>query len=89
MPRATIPYDAIRSKLFQMFPEPTFRYVRLRKPDRYNNLKAPTTIYDRTSGNFKAIGYRCAVVYERFEALSEDLDRGIFRQVRDIVLVEL
>ena len=89
MPRARIPYDEIRRKLYEMFPEPTFRFVRLRTPDRYNNLKAPTTIYDRRSGNFKTIGYRCAIIYERFEKFSDDLERGIFRQVRDVVLVEL
>lgn len=72
-----------------MFPEPTFRSVRLRAPSRENNLKAPTTIYDRRSGNFKTIGYRCSVVYQRFEALSEDLEDGIFKTVRDVVLVEV
>jgi len=88
MPRAKIPYDAIRSKLRSMFPEPAYRFIRLRIPDRYNKIKAPTTIYDRTSGNFQTIGYRCDVVYEIFTGFSSDL-RAEYSQVRKKILVEI
>ena len=86
MPRATIPYEDIRAQLEYMFPYPTCR-VRLRTPSRYNDVKAPVTVYDRSKGNFGKIGYKCQIVLEMFEGLSEDLTQPIWNQRRLTVVV--
>ena len=86
MPRATIPYEDLQAELERMFPWPTCR-VRLRRPKRDNNVKAPTTIYDRTGGNFKKIGYRCEIFIEMFTGLSEDLETTRWDRQRMTVLV--
>ena len=88
MPRATIPYDELQQELDKMFPWPTCR-VRLRKPDRYNNLKAPVTVYDRTDGKFQRIGYRCNIFIEMFTGLADDLTTTEWDRRRMTVLVEL
>lgn len=89
MARATIPYEDIQAVLERMFPWPTYKTVRIRKPDRYNDLKAPTTIYDRRTGNFKSMGYKVPVILERFVGLSEDLISTKWAQERLTVLVEV
>lgn len=89
MARATIPYEDIDAKLSSMFPWPTYRTVYLRKPKRDNNVNAPTTVYDRSTGNYKRIGYRCQVVTERFVGVSEDLTRTEFIQERMNIIVEV
>lgn len=89
MPRATIPYDAIEKRVEELYPQPTFRFVRFRRPSRQNNIRAPTTIYARIDGKFTAIGYKVDVIYERFTKLSDDLERGIFQQQRETILVEI
>ena len=89
MARATIPYEDIQAKLESMFPWPTYKTVRIRKPRRDNNVKAPTSVYDRSTRNFKSMGYRTQVILERFEGLSEDLTSTIWIQERMIVIVEV
>ena len=88
MGRATIPYDDLTAKVRQMFPAPGFKNVRIRKPDRYNDLKAPTTIYDRSGGNYARIGYKVSIRYDVFLFISEDL-QAIYETRRSTVLVEL
>ncbi len=89
MGRATIPYEDIKAKLEAMFPWPTYRTVRLRKPDRYNDIKAPTTVYDRSTGNYARAGYKCHVTLERFVGVSEDLTQTLWKQERQTVMVEV
>lgn len=89
MPRATIPYDKIQNRLDELYPSPTFRYVRFRRPSRQNNVKAPQTIYARIDGKFTAIGYKVSVSFDRFTKLSNDLERGIFVGERETILVEI
>jgi len=89
MARAKIPYEDIQARLEAMFPWPTYQTVRMRKPTRENNVRAPTTVYDRRSGNFQRIGYRVSVTLERFVGLSENLSRGQFIQERMNVIVEV
>ena len=88
MARAKIPYEELRAKLEQMFPWPTCR-VRLRTPNRQNDVKAPVTIYDRSGGNFQRIGYRCQIILSMFTGLDEDLERTIWDQQRMTVMVEV
>ena len=62
MPRAKIPYDAIESKMIELYPYPLYRGVGIRTvfTDRVRR-KTPTTVYDRTTGNFARIGYKVAI----------------------------
>ena len=63
MPRAKIPYDDIERELRTLYPYPLFREIRIRtrfKGDRIGKV-TPTTVYDRTSGNFARIGYKVAI----------------------------
>jgi len=87
MPRAKIPYEDLQARLESMFPWPTYRTVRLLKPKRDNNIRAPTTVYDREGGNFQRIGYRCQVILERFEGIREDLSGTLWNQTRMNVIV--
>jgi len=61
MAKAAVPYDELQIAAENMFPEPIFQNIRLLKPKRSNNVRAPTAVYDRTSGAFKKIGYRCLI----------------------------
>ena len=88
MPRAEIPYEDLRAKLETMFPWPTCR-VRLRTPNRSNDVKAPVTIYDRSQGNFQRIGYKCEIIISKFTGLDEDLERTYWEQRRMTVMVEV
>lgn len=73
MARAAIPWAKINKSAKKMFPSPNFRDVQVLKPDRYNDLKAPTTVYDRATGNYAVIGYLCRVRYERFVKIQTNL----------------
>jgi hypothetical protein len=89
MARATIPYEDIQAKLETMFPWPTYKTVRIRKPRRDNEVRAPTSVYDRRTGNFKSMGYRVQIILERFVGLSEDLTYTEWVQERMVVIVEV
>ena len=71
MPRAKIPYQELEKKVRKMFPFPIYRDVFLRKPRRDNNVKAPISVYDRRSGNYKVSGYICQISYEIFQGLDD------------------
>lgn len=66
MPRATIDYTALRKALFEKYPQPLYRDVTLLVPRRDNRIKAPTTVYDRATGNYARIGYKVQVRLEQF-----------------------
>ena len=66
MPRATIDYPALREALFEKYPQPLYRDVTLLVPRRDNKIKAPTTVYDRSTGNYARIGYKVQVSLEQF-----------------------
>lgn len=74
MPRATIDYPALRGALFDKYPMPLYRDVTLLVPDRNNRIKAPTTVYDRTTGNYARIGYKVQVRLEQFMGITETFD---------------
>ena len=61
MAKAAVPYEQLQIELERLYPEPIFQNMRLLKPKRGNNIRAPTAIYDRTAGSFKKIGYRCII----------------------------
>jgi hypothetical protein len=88
MARATIPYEDLRAKAETLFPYPTYDSVSLRKPTRYDDYKAPTTVYDRSTGNFQRIGYRCYIRRTRIEGFSEDF-RPIWKTEGSYVILEV
>jgi len=74
MPRAKIDYPALRNELFKKYPMPLYRDVTLLVPHRSNRIKAPTTIYDRSQGNYARIGYKVQVRLEQFMGIVESYD---------------
>jgi len=69
MPRAKIPYPELEKALRKKYPSPLYANVTLKKPRRDNNIRAPTTIYDRSQGNYARIGYRVQVELEQFAGI--------------------
>ena len=84
MPRAKIPYNELASKVRKMFPFPIYRDVFLRKPRRDNNVKAPISVYDRRSGNYKVSGFICQVKYEMFQGVKESDYYGLETRYKTI-----
>jgi hypothetical protein len=85
MARATIPYDELQIAAEKMFPEPVFTSVRVegrrRRYQSTDKKPTPTTIYDRRSGNYKSIGYRCFITMfvfsgftKRFEPMANRIE---------------
>tara|TARA_R110002012_G_scaffold308631_1_gene514989 strand:- start:400 stop:681 length:282 start_codon:yes stop_codon:yes gene_type:complete len=78
MARASIPYDELQIAAEKLFPAPVFTSVRVegrrRRYNTYDFKPTPTTIYDRRSGNYKSIGYRCYIVMFMFTGFSSRFD---------------
>lgn len=74
MARSKIPYASLEAELQRMLTNPTYIRVRLLRPTRYNEIKAPTTMYDRTTGNYAKYGYLCDVQYDVFKGFMEDFE---------------
>jgi len=92
MPRATIPYQEINKKLKEMFPPPLFLEARVIKPSRYNSEKAPISVYDRRTGNYKVSGYICKIIYARYDGQKVSNYRGFnsaYKDERKTVMVLL
>ena len=62
MPRARIPYDEIIQEIRRLYPYPLFSSVAIRTEftDRVRRI-TPTRVYDRSTGNFAAIGWKVAI----------------------------
>lgn len=88
MGRATIPYENIEAAVNLLFPWPTFSNVFIEVPRSYNKIKAPTTVYDRRTGNYKAIGYRVYVSRTRIYRFDEQF-RPEYTTDKGIVIVEV
>lgn len=92
MPRATIDYPALRKELFDKYPMPLYRDVTLLVPERNNRIRAPTTVYDRTTGNYARIGYKVQVRLEQFMGIKETYDgfRVVYekRQFTDVLFLD-
>jgi len=88
MARARIPYDELQIAAEKMFPEPCYIGVRvegtIRKTYSWEEKPTPTVVYDRRTGNYQRIGFRCALSMYRltgFDSLLEprrELIRGWF-----------
>ena len=88
MARSRIPYTDLETELKAMYSSPIYARVKLNRPDRYNNLKAPITIYDRTTGNYARYGYLCNVSYQVFQGFEEDYE-GKFRSIYEMVTTDV
>ena len=75
MPRARIPYDNLDLAAITKYPYPMFKNVRIERKERYNNIPSPTVVYDRSSGNYQRIGFKCTVTLEQFDGLEKDDSR--------------
>ena len=71
MPRARIPYAELEYAANLKYPSPLFRNTRILRKDRYNNVKAPTVVYDRSTGNYKAIGWKITILTEQFSGIKD------------------
>ena len=92
MARTRIPYEEIEFALKQMLEAPIYVRVTLLRPSRYNDLKAPTTLYDRSTGNYARFGYYCDVRYDVFQGFGEDFEgkiRSIYRTVETKMAISL
>jgi hypothetical protein len=92
MARASIPYDRLQIAAEKLFPEPTYRNIRLegsmRRRQSYEEKPTPTTIYDRRTGNYKSIGYRCYLSGQRIAGIDDNFN-PVFDFFRGWYLVEL
>lgn len=70
MARSRIPYTRLEEELKEKLKAPSFVNVELLRPTRTNNIKAPTTIYDRSTGNYARWGYLCDIRYAIFMGFS-------------------
>ena len=70
MARSRIPYTDLEEKLKEMFQAPSFVNVELKRPTRQNDISAPTTLYDRSTGNYRRWGYMCDIRYAIFMGFS-------------------
>ena len=70
MPRARIPYDELQKAAEEKYPYPAFRYVTVLRRSRYDNVPSPTVVYDRSTGNYKKMGFKCQVTMEVFDGLA-------------------
>ena len=92
MARAAIPYDELQIAAEKMFPEPVFMSVRVegrrRKQYSFEEKPTPTTVYDRRTGNYKSIGYRCYIRMNQFNGFGPRFTPS-FRPVQGWYLIEL
>jgi hypothetical protein len=76
MPRARIPYGELQYEVEQKYPFPLYRNVELLRKDRYNGIPAPTVVYDRSTGNYKRIGWKVQIQFEQFAGIREQAFYG-------------
>jgi hypothetical protein len=89
MAKAAVPYDALQIALEQIFPEPIFQNVRVVKPRRDNRVKAPTAIYDRSTGNFQKIGYKCLIRGTMVTGIDRNWNYVTKKDFSKMILIEL
>ena len=89
MARAAIPWRKIEASAKKMFVQPIYESYWVEKPTRYNELKAPTTVYDRTSGNYAVIGYNVMVVRDQFTGFSKGRLFPQYKRIRNVVFIRI
>jgi len=69
MPRARIPYEELEAAAREKYPYPVFKDVQVLRRSRYNDIKAPTVVYDRSTGNYAKMGFKCQITAKMFEGM--------------------
>ena len=82
MPRARIPYSEIDDYISNKYPSPAFVDARRTQ----FQAGAPTTVYDRRTGNFQRIGYLVDVIYELLTGVDSNLN-PVYEIVREQIFV--
>jgi len=72
MARAKIPYDYFRDYLETRFPRPAYDSRFLVSDYTRTQGNTPVRVYDRSSGNFKAVGWFVKVQYSVFTGFSDE-----------------
>jgi len=88
MPRAAIPYDKIEDRLRKMYPYPLYRGMRIVRKSDYRGF-TPIRVYDRSSGNYKAVGFKVRIEYTRFQGEYDSVMNPVYRGEEQVVIVEL
>ena len=86
MARAAIPWNKIEKSARKVFPKPIYEDIFVFRPNRNNDLKAPTTVYDRTTGNYAVIGYNVMVHRDMLTGFDKDL-RPKWKSIRNVVFI--
>jgi len=91
MPRARIPYDELQRLAEKKYPSPLYIDVEVQRKDRTTD-KAPTRVYDRTTGNFAAIGWQVSISFKQFDGIKDMYGEYeamyVFRRFNDILFTE-
>lgn len=86
MPRATIPYFELDRELEKLYPYPVFRNPRVIR-SKFLSGSTPRRVYDRSTGNYAPIGWRCKVDMSRFTGSYDNAMNPMFREVRFEVVI--
>ena len=86
MARAKIYYEAILEELRMMYQWPVYRSVRILKATDFQG-RTPTRLYDRSTGNYAAIGWDVKVELLAFTGkYRNNLDPIYEVEVRDVLI---
>lgn len=87
MARAKIPYDYFRNYLEIRFPRPAYDSRFLVSDYAMTDSKTPVRVYDRTSGNFKAVGWFVEVQYGIFTGFRQNTVGPEYEQRREMLFI--
>ena len=87
MARAKIPYDYFRDYLEIQFPRPAYDSRFLVSDYARLGSKTPVRVYDRSSGNFKAVGWFVEVQYSIFTGFRENSVVAEYENKREMLFI--
>ena len=87
MARAKIPYAYFRRYLSERFPRPAYESRFLVSDYAKLESKSPIRVYDRSSGNFKAVGWFVDVQYSVFTGFRAGTTSAQYRNGRETIFI--
>ena len=87
MPRAKIPYEYFREFLERRYPRPAFQSKFLVKDYGGRNVQTPVRAYDRSSGNYTAIGWFVEVQVSILEGINDEFLEPLYRSRRELIFI--
>ena len=87
MARAKIPYDYFREYLKIRFPRPAYDSRFVVSDYAKTQSKTPVRVYDRSSGNFKAVGWFVEVQYSIFTGFYENSVEAEYENKREMLFI--